>query len=132
MKYLILFFFYVHLSLINAQEASLMRNTNSPSFNDFDSSFLNKPVNRIMKRTNLKKEDLYIINEPAGICRGFEIELKDSSFIYLFIDRTVSFRNQNLYESKIIGIGIIPFQKDKSFYGTGKPLNIDLKNKYEN
>jgi hypothetical protein len=80
---------------INLSHLELKKNLNikirerkiAKTSTNLDSSLIGKSVSKILKTLELEINDLHIIYEPPGICRGFEIELGDSSFVKLYIER---------------------------------------------
>ncbi|MEN9440117.1 MAG: hypothetical protein RLZ33_193 [Bacteroidota bacterium] len=99
---------------------------------DIDSTVINSKIKAVAKKFTLDLTDLHEITEPPGVLRGFDFELGDSTIIYLFVDRTSSFRQtkRKLYNQKIIGLGISRKNGEINYYGDGRPYIITLHNKY--
>ena len=97
-----------------------------------DSTVINTKIKSVAKKFTLDLTDLHEIIEPPGALRGFDFELGDSTIIYLFIDRTSSFRHtkRKLYKMRIIGLGISRKDGIINYYGEGRPYIIRLNNKY--
>ncbi|MCT4580992.1 MAG: hypothetical protein N4A35_06200 [Flavobacteriales bacterium] len=129
---LLLVLFYVPRFYSQNPENKVQTNQSisASEYQQVDSSFLNKPVKNILKRLYIDKENLITIYEPQLICRGFELELKDSSSIFLFIERTPSIKSSKLLKQKIVGYGVAPMNKQPFYIGEGKPLMFNIINKY--
>jgi hypothetical protein len=118
-------------SIVNL-EFKLRSRKHTLSHYDIDSTMIGSKVKQILKIFSLDITDINEINEPPGISRGFDFELGDSTIVYIFTERTPSFRRdeRDWMNQKIIGIGISRIDGLISYYGEGKPLIIGLYNKY--
>jgi hypothetical protein len=124
---------FVNSSEKKIQLLKVRPRANASTVSDIDTNLIGKSVKQLLKANKMEFDDMHVIFEPPGICRGLQFELGDSTTVNVFINRAVYFNHlpaKKILKQKITGFTLAPVNGQVEYFGSGRPPVNNVENRY--